>query len=372
MTSNYQDRLNKLRERRNPSTFTTDAITRLSAQTHGLTQFMESYEKLAEGSATKYALGCMEAVDKRYTEISFEEGNRVAKQIVNKLPPTMPVEIRFQGSLALDVHIKASSDVDLLVLSRWFVTMDVSPSGGQISYTLNNLNPLNELRKLREHCGDLLKTSYPAVTVDTSKAKAICLTGGSLARKVDVVPSHWHDTAGYQLPPHLEALRGVRILDNSVPELLLNLPFLHIALIDHKDGETHGNAKRAIRLLKCLSRDTEQNIELTSYDIAALIYHMPEDDLKVSIWTPLQLLNRIELYLIDLERNASKALALDTPDMTRKILNDAKKFSHMSLLRSELGTLIKEVAFECNSITRIYESSPAILRRALDEKFIVV
>lgn len=371
MASNYQDRLFKLRERRNPTSFATDSITKLAAASHGFTTFQESYERLTEGAATKYALGCMAAVDQRYTEISFEEGNRVGKQITAKMPSTMPVEIKFQGSLALDVHIRASSDVDILVLASWFLTADASPQNGQINYTWNNgISPLAELRKLRNQCADLLRLSYPAVNVDTSKAKAIGMTGGSLARKIDVVPSHWHDTAAYQQAPHLDALRGVQILDNSIPQCMLNLPFMHIALINHKDRETQGNAKKAIRFLKCLSRDADQKIELTSYDIAALIYHMANSDLMISAWTPLQLLNRVELYLISLEQNVTKAFNLDTPDLTRKILNEPIKFVHLTLLRAELSALIKAIAFECNSMTRLYDSSPAILRKALEEKYI--
>lgn len=366
MAVNYQNRLQKLRDRRSP--FATVATEALSKSLVGRA-LQEKFETQAEGVATRYALGCMEALPSRYTEISFQEGERVANQLKNSLPANMPIETRIQGSLALDIHIKASSDVDLLVLAKWFLTYDPQPAAGQVSYTtLPFFSTLDGLQRLRTASYLTLCDKFPAVHVDNSKPKAITMSGGSLARKIDVVPSHWHDTASYQQNPEVEALRGVKILDNSAPTAILNLPFLHIALINRKDQATGGHAKRAIRLLKCLSRDAEVELSLSSYDIAGLVFHMDNNVLNVNQFTPLQLLNRVEVYLRSLEENSMLAINLDTPDNTRKILNEASKFRDICSLRREVGELIQAVAAECEPLTKLYPATPSIAQAALDRK----
>ena len=194
----FDTRLDILRKRR-----TTDSLL--------YKQFdPDEYETKLVGRATKYALGCMEQVKPKYTQTSLEEGQRVAEQLVRGLPE---VETRLQGSVPLNIHIYASSDVDLLLLTKRFVTVDAAVFP---FYTpLPGINVINALSVLRGEAAVLLRQKYPAATVDNTGSKAIALSGGSLARKVDVVPSHWHDGADYH-KYRSEAVRGVRILDKCV------------------------------------------------------------------------------------------------------------------------------------------------------------
>lgn len=142
---------------------------------------------------------------------------------------------------------------------------------------------------LRTSCESVLQAKFPAAKVDKSGSKSIALTGGSLRRKVDVVPSHWHDTAAFQQSRN-KWDREVRILDKDAGRLISNRPFLHMQRIENKDVRTDGGAKKAIRLLKNIKRDSSHNIKLTSYDIAGLVWHLDDDALRkpnyleLSLW----------------------------------------------------------------------------------------
>jgi hypothetical protein len=285
----------------------------------------------------------MEQMKPSYTETSLRDGERVSEQLKKGL--SVDVETRLQGSVPLNIHIYASSDVDLLVLDRSFITYE-TPTVSSASYVNDpSIRPVERLLNLRSQCETLLQSKYPAADVDTSGAKSIAVSGGSLARKVDVVPSHWDDNLDYQRTG-LEYNRGVKILDKVNRCTLGNLPFLHMERINRKDGQVTGNAKRAIRLLKCLSRDSSHSIDLSSYDLAGLIYNMQDADLQVPWFQPLQLLTNVEQFLETLLAHQWYAKSLDTPDKTRKVLDKDEKFDSLAYLRSDLEDLIVGIGEE--------------------------
>ena len=197
--TNYKDKLNNLRSRRlgevSPHTIEfASPSTGLEHLIYNSRQTKETYENRAHGEATKYALGAMQEVGTRYTEISYEEGQRVINQIASGLG-SIPLEAsyEFQGSVPLNVHIRGVSDVDILVLHGEFVTLDWDgPAAGTYTRLPNPPTVLEQMQYLRTQCENLLTKRYPTATVDTSGDKSISLSGGSLRRKIDIVPSHWH------------------------------------------------------------------------------------------------------------------------------------------------------------------------------------
>ena len=366
MTSKYDDRLSKLKTRRTPR----QTLAKSDSVTLDAAVIKESFETKGKGNAARYALGCIEEMKSDYTKISINDGNRISDQL--KAGLSVGVETRLQGSVPLNIHIRASSDVDLLVIATAFHTF-ASPAMPPASYVANpSISPIERLNSLRTECESILTTKYPAANIDTSGSKAISVSGGSLARKVDVVPSHWHDNHNYQ-QMRQEYRRGIHILDRDAGKTHGNLPFLHMEYINEKDGRTNGNAKRAIRLLKCLSRDSDYDIKLTSYDLACLIYHMDDTTLKTDAYHPLQLLPKIEAYLINRWNNAENTSALVTPDGTRKIVDSTSKHTSILFLAADLLDLIKEIGAEYNNLVSSYSDASVALgaaRTALNEAVI--
>lgn len=306
----------------------------------------ETWEKRAYAQPhTRYALGAMQAVDTRYTEISVETATRVGKKLVSSLP--MTVEFRLQGSVPLDVHIRGVSDVDLLTLDGWHLTYN--PHGCRAStYIGTSQTSLGALVNLRREAERVLKSAYPAARVDCSGGKCIALSGGSLRRPVDVVPSHWSDNIEYQASQQ-EHDRGVTILDKHRQETIGNLPFLHIKRVHDRDTIAIGGLKKAIRLTKNVKNDAENESsasKLPSFDIAALLYHADVAALRMGYVHELAVLRETQRFLDWCYQNKAEARQLRTPDGSRPVLNTGDKFAALLTISVEMDRLAEAVAKE--------------------------
>ena len=339
MTINYSERLNKMRERRTLPMIMKAASfgSRELAQDR---RMVESYQRRDSREKFQYALGAMEPIDHDYTRICLEEADRVTNHL-----SCLPVTFELQGSVPLNIHIRTSSDIDVLTLHTEFLTYS---SGGQLAGKYGEYRgeePVDRLARLRIDCERILVSKFPAAKVDTSGAKAISLSGGSLQRKVDIVPAHWHDSLAYQIS-RAKHDREVRVLDkiNGVP--LPNSPFLHIKKINDKDVVTNGGAKKVIRLLKTLRRDCGKNTKLSSYDIASLVWHLQDTSLNKPADQELALLGEALWAMNYWVANPLAARELKTPDNSRKILDSTVKQDDLAIIRDELQTLSIDIAKE--------------------------
>lgn len=350
MSIDYGNRLSRLRVRRSGETAGNISLNSALMKT-------EHYERRTATTATRYALGSMQEVDPDYTRVGIEESDRVKEQLRSGLNDVSTYAYyRLQGSLPLNVHIRGVSDVDMLVLLGPWLTYDRSGSRANSYGSYVGQGVLYDVIALRTNCEDILKRRYWGANVDTSGDKSIKLSGGSFRRDVDVVPSHWNDTSTYQITGN-EADRGVGILDKSVPEIIQNLPFLHIAKIEEKDRVTSGGAKRAIRLLKNLKADTDRDIALSSYDIASLMWHCEDHLIAVQPWHELSVLAGTDAHLARLAADYEYASSLRTPDNTRRIINEVSKFSSLVALSQEVSALADAVLAEQRTV------SPQILAK---------
>ncbi|MCA1441274.1 hypothetical protein I6F07_13835 [Ensifer sp. IC4062] len=337
------DRLNRVNE-----SLAVDTILRKSQQ-------QEPWEKRALNKPnTRYALGAMQAVDSDYTRISIETAERVANQLKNGLNAHGDnVEFRLQGSVPLDIHIRGVSDVDLLTLSTDFYTYDRTGQRSQLGFytSPSSRTSIGVLLDLRGACENILISSFPKAEVDTTGGKAIAISGGSLARPVDVVPSHWFDTTAYQVSGQ-EHDRAVTILNKKVPTTLDNWPFLHIKKINDVDEAVSGGLKKAIRLCKNVRSDAEAegtSIPLPSFDIAATMYHADYQALSQGSIYELAILAEAQRHLDHLVRNIEHAKALRVPDGSRRIFDSDDKIRGLHNLSNEIDDLLREVAKEQNN-----------------------
>jgi hypothetical protein len=349
MPLDFDQRLRNLRDRRlglkAPLAKSVTAADSAAMQSRVLKE--EAYQRRATGRATRYVLGAMQAVDPEYTKNSYDEGDRVQRQLRDALEGEISVEFRYQGSVMLDIHIRGISDIDMLVLRDDFHTYDTTGAAARAGLYRNPIpdTPISRLWRLRARCESILTDAYPAADVDTSGAKSIMLSGGSFRHKIDVVPSHWHDTASYQLSS-LEHDRGVRILVKDENITAHNLPFVHMKRINDKDIGTLGGTKKAIRLLKNLKNDSDYSslISLSSYDIASLVWHFPDSSLQVIDAKEPALLAATKLHLNWCAANKAAVMNLQTPDGTRTIIDSDTKFIGLQLLSLEVDQLAEGVA----------------------------
>lgn len=346
MATDYKKRLQNLRDRR----LGTDSPV---ASARGDYRFVEalykteSYEARGKTDALKYGLGAMQQVDPEYTRIGIEEGERVKNQLLPGLSDAnIPVSFEYQGSVPLNIHIRGTSDVDLLVLHNGFVTLDWSGPRAN-TYSKLNGSVVMDLYMLRRTCESVLDQRFPAATADKTGAKSIALSGGSLRRKIDIVPAHWHDTAAYQSSGQKHD-RDVRILDKTVPETIANRPFFYMRKIEEKDIAANGGAKKVIRFLKNLRKDSDQDIALTSYDIASLVWHFDTELLSQPSYLEVTLIAVTQASLHYFVNNRNYTESLDVPDGSRKIIDEPNKFQSLVRLSGEVDQLVLDIARELN------------------------
>lgn len=334
MNFGIDDRLSRLRDRRMDSS--NDAFRNQS--------FTESFEKRTQNKATKYALGAMQEVNRRSTEISKEEAVKVENALSQRLSKHgLTPQFRLQGSVPMNTHIRGVSDVDLLEVYTQYLRYD---PGGVSANSYLGVSPgfsvAREVLNMRRITEDELDLHFPAATVDRAHPKSIQLSGGSFRRKVDVVPSHWFDSANYQLYKQ-EIYRGITIVDKFSGVTTDNYPFLFAHHIHQKALATNEGVRMAIRLLKNLKNDTEDTIKLSSYDIASLMFHCPVQQIMRATARDLLILSGTESWLSGLCGNRYHSEQLMTPDGTRRILDNPEKWTGLCLLSRNLTELSREV-----------------------------
>jgi hypothetical protein len=339
----YSKRLDNLKKRRRD-----DDLEKSASQYEILT---ESYEKINDTSTVKYVIGAMQPVSAKYTQNTYAEAKRVQNHLQDLNKKGYRFEFKYQGSVTNNTHIKAHSDIDILTLHLGFVTLEppqkaASPYKG---------DPVKDLCRMREDSFSILRNAFPEAEIDNEGAKSISLKGGSLRRKVDVVPSNWYDTVKYT-QTNIDYYRGVMVLDYKAKKRIENTPFYHNKLLADKDGLAGMNYKKVVRLLKTLKADSEAKINLSSYDIAALMYHMNDSDYLVGK-SPLRLIQKTLGYMKYVYENQDHRNSLWVPDKSRRIFESGKASAEdLKLLIQELNdtyqNLLEDLKLSGSSIEK--------------------
>ncbi|MDP5587014.1 hypothetical protein P3785_29165 [Pseudomonas aeruginosa] len=371
----FENRLKSLKERRQGSRERAifESMDSFAANQAILTgrdvRKREFFETLNESAGVKYAIGAMAAVDEAATKVSIREGERVADSLIKSLSSEgESVTKRLQGSVALDIHIKGHSDVDMLILVTNPVNVElpkVVPNGYLPSSDPRSL--LQIIRDVRAKSERILPVNFPKANVDCSSSKCICVSGGSLAREVDVVPAIWFDTIKYQSSSQ-DHDRGVKIYNKSDDEFLLNFPFTHIKLVNDRDALYGGNLKSVIRLMKNMIADMpdyKKRVvkQLSSYDLAAIGYHMNEN-LYAPYYMKLSLIEKTRAHLAFLLAAKDYRSSLSVPDQGRKIFDNDGKVEALSILSKEMDDLAVSIFKELQPLRSAYDSS-AILTKSI-------
>ena len=376
MASDINSRLAQLRTRRKgPVNLSQESLTKAGALNERVVLdealAPEDWEKRGNSSQqwTRYVIGAMEAVGAKYTQVSKDTADKVANQLKDRLARAgIRAQFELQGSVPLNVHIKGVSDVDLLALSLQYRTYDEDGIKAlQGGYTNSaTMTGADCLRALRSQIEKDLREAYPAADLDITGAKAVKISGGSLARHVDVVPSHWYDTKAYQASQR-QADRAVKIYDKKNHKTMANLPFLHIDRIATRCDTTRGGLRKAIRLCKNVKSDSDRDIQLSSYDLGAIMYHADTTALSgiAGIPNELAVLAETQRHLDALWQNPAWAETLYVPDGSRKIFDTPEKRGWLGALSMEMDDLLANVFSESAPGQLWSSSTPARKREVI-------
>lgn len=134
------------------------------------------------------------------------------------------------------------------------------------------------------------------------------------------------------------------ILDKPAKTRIKNKPFHHNRAIQSRDVQFSGNVRKVIRLLKSLRYDADHEIKVSSYDIAALGYNLPDHLLAVPAGYELRLVANSLAFLHGLTLNQELRESLEVPNGTRKIFGgNATSNEELKKLVAELAELKHEI-----------------------------
>ncbi len=122
----FYKRLNRLEKRRKGTDLSYNMFDSINEGVTSYSEFdslkntVERWQTVSDKPSVRYAVGAMQEVSKRYTEISIETAQRIEKKLQPRLLNNhgITTEYKLQGSVPLNIHIKGVSDVDLLVINR--------------------------------------------------------------------------------------------------------------------------------------------------------------------------------------------------------------------------------------------------------------
>lgn len=339
MAKNYRQLTESIKGRINPENF----VLRKS--------FSDELTTISYSEVLTYIRVAMKGVEPEYTQKSKDAGERVKDHLSKKLSD---VTFRYQGSVMTDTHIKGYSDIDLLTISEKFYTYDatkvkqilesyeqrakyrqssIEKMEKEVNTSSYQGNALQDLRQLRLDSEETLDDVYDIC--DTSKPKSIKIKNQSLNREVDVVIANWYDDVSSIINEKGD-YRGIQVYNKEThtkgdPDY----PFLSIKRINERSSETNGRLKRMIRFLKNVKADSDQDIDLSSFDINAVCY-----DIEVSKYQTLSFYELVPIIYNQLKEictSQTKADSIISVDGREYIFRyNSKKLNNLKILMAEV------------------------------------
>ncbi|WP_259639613.1 hypothetical protein [Pseudomonas syringae group genomosp. 3] len=139
-----------------------------------------------------------------------------------------------------------------------------------------------------------------------------------------------------------------------------NWPFLHIKKITDRCNTTHGGLRKAIRLCKNLKAEREaegRSINLSSFDLASIMYHANIANFTAGLVYELAILAEVQRYLDHLWIYKDEARRLRVPDGSRAIFDSEEKFDGLLAMSAAMDDLLRCVAQEQSAALR-FNSQP--------------
>lgn len=312
----------------------------------------EIYKTMRESESVRYTIGAMQPIDPEYTKNTFAQGDRVRGQLKERMADSL--EFEYQGSTTTDTHIRAKSDIDLLMIQGRWISLQ-SPQVPQVRYTGNCGE---EMRGLRTRAVTALHAAFPQVTVNNTNSTAIKLTGGSLTRDIDVVPASWYHTNEFARCGDSDH-KGVEVFNQETGQFIPNTPRLHKREIEARDQATRGGLRKAARLMKSLMYDSDGAIKMSSYNIVGIAFNIPKEDLTHEAPRELVILEACHQFCKDLEWNTANRGLIRVPDGHRCVFGEkpGASIEELSALSAALTELRNDVLRENNrSFARLAEA----------------
>lgn len=302
----------------------------------------ESFKRSDIGESTKYTLESMKPIEDSYTQNTIKAAENIQNNLKEKLKAQYNLTFKHQGSTITDTHIKIHSDIDILVFTDSFETLE----NPQIPDNPYQGNPIDDLINLRKNCFEKLDNIYNQV--DDSNSKAIQVFPTQPKRKVDVVICNWFNSNLYKQTNN-ELYRGIHFLDRDKKQRIKDFPFTHIHELKNKSINTNKNFNKVVRILKTLKVDADYEIKLSSFEICCIVYDIENHKLNLPDTSSLLLLNVASEQLKKLIENNYYRENLKSPNNSENVFPNDTKIVELKKLKLEVDELILDVSKELAS-----------------------
>lgn len=330
-TLNYSKRLNNLRTRKFDSVLNESTLSKA----------FDSYD-MPEN--LKYLMESMRPIDKKYNDITLQASENVRNHLERELKLHFDRDYRTQGSVICGTNIQLHSDIDLLsIIARYHYL----PPNVPVPNPYTESDPKIDIEQLREQATKIMKATYDQV--DTTGAKSIWIYNKNLRRKVDIVFAYWYNSEQYLLH-NSEYYRGVQLYDFPARERQYpDYPFAHIQNVNWKGDNTNDGSRRGVRLLKNLKADSDQKIDLSSFQLTTIVHSIENALLQYRLgseWSIGKVVSEEMNTLIEIPTYRKQ---VKSPNGTEYPFSEDSTVSEIKKLKADLDELLMDTAEEVQS-----------------------
>jgi hypothetical protein len=293
----------------------------------------------------KYLLESMRPIDKKYNDVTLQASDNVRNRLERELKLHFQRDYRTQGSVICGTNIQLHSDIDLLsIIARYVYIHPEVPNNNPYI----DSDPKIDIEQLREQATKIMKATYDKV--DDSGNKSITIYNKNLRREVDIVFAYWYETAQYYENSSNEYYRGVQLFDFPTRvKQGADYPFAHIQNVNWKGDSTNDGSRRGIRLLKNLRADSDQKIDLTSFQLTTIVHAIDNTLLRYSAGTEWPIAKAVSEEMNTLIEIPTYRKQVKSPNGTECPLSEEKTVQEIKKLKSDLDELLLDTIKEIQS-----------------------
>lgn len=310
----------------------------------GKAELSESYGKFILPKNLEYLIESMRPIEKKYNDVTLVAAENVRKHLERDLELHFNRAYRTQGSVKTSTNIKLHSDIDLLILIDRYQFLEPALCPPQNPYT--DSVPDDDITSLRRQSTNIMKNQYD--DVDTKGKKSISITNKNLRRKVDLVFSFWYDTQKYSEAED-EFYKGICLYDFPAKKRLPDFPFAHIGNVNWKGDATRDGSRKGIRLIKTLKADSEDRINLSSFELTCLVHAIENGNLFYQNREELKIAISISAQIGKMLSDSVYRKSIKSPNGTENPFTNDDCVTGLRNLKEDLDQLIKDCGGELNN-----------------------
>ena len=297
----------------------------------------DAFEEHDYPESVRYALESMEEIEPSYAYKTFHLAKRIQDKIAKEFDKRgLRVDFRYQGSIQTETHVVLYGGVELIVLAN------CGP----------NDKPWKVVYNIGQELMDILTKEGIYKEVNYSSKHKIKLTTQKPTCEITLLPAVWLNNRDFQTTKR-EIDRGICEYNLEQKTMRRYLPFLNIARINSRDSKCNGGLKKMARLLRGLQRDAHDPIDISNYEICAMLYGIPEDQLVFDTKKSLSLLSVVSAQLNRVVTDQQYREQLVSPSKKELVFGKKDfKASEVKKLKSELDDLITDLQDELKGVEK--------------------